>query len=129
VGSAEVGNGATASTHEQWTTAALVVVALVSLTNTGGTPGTDIVPGYVSQPYRDVVVPPRRLVGFARVELMPGQSKVVHVTFPTSALAVTPGDMASTSPPEVDPGAYQLVLDKNWTTPYDVALSAPFTIS
>jgi hypothetical protein len=57
------------------------------------------------------------------------EQRVVHVTFPTSALAVTPRDMASTSPAEVEPGAYQLVLDKNGTTPYDVAMSAPFTMS
>jgi beta-glucosidase len=105
------------------------VTATFTVTNTGGTRGTDIVPVYVSQPVSDVVVPPQRLVGFTRVDLMPGQSKVVQVAFPTSALAVTPGDIASTSSPEVERGAYRLVLDKNSTTPYEVAWSVPFTIS
>jgi len=29
----------------------------------------------------------------------------------------------------VEPGAYQVVLDKNTTTPYAVDLTAPFTIT
>ena len=44
-----------------------------------------------------MVVPPQRLVGFARVELHAGQSKTVHVSFPVSELAVTPGDIDGTA--------------------------------
>jgi beta-glucosidase len=105
------------------------VTASFTVTDTGGRAGTDIVPVYVSQPVSDVVVPPQRLVGFTRVDLLGGQSKQVQVTFPVSALAVTPGDMASTSSPAVESGAYRVALDKNDTTPYDVAASAPFTIT
>ena len=43
-----------------------------TVTNTGSRAGTDIVPVYVHQPISDVVVPPQRLVGFARVALESG---------------------------------------------------------
>jgi len=52
-----------------------------TVTNTGSRAGTDIVPVYVAQPVSSVVVPPQRLVGFARVTLDPGASKVVQVSF------------------------------------------------
>jgi beta-glucosidase len=82
--------------------------ATFTVTNTGGRAGTQIVPVYVRQPISDVVVPPQRLVGFARVTLDPGQSQTVHVSFPVSVLAVTPGDIDATRPPKVQPGAYRL---------------------
>jgi beta-glucosidase len=103
--------------------------ATFTVTNTGSRAGTDIVPVYVQQPVSAVVVPPQRLVGFARVQLDAGQSKTVSVPFPVSTLAVTPGDIESTAAPAVEPGAYQVVLDKNTTTPYNVNLTAPFTIT
>lgn len=102
--------------------------ATFTVTNTGSVAGTDIVPVYVAQPVSAVVVPPQRLVGFARVTLNPGQSKQVHVTFPASALGVSQGDIDSAAPPSVEPGGYIVQLDKDDTTPYDVDLSANFTI-
>ncbi len=105
------------------------VTATFTVTNTGSRAGTDIVPVYVHQPISAVVVPPQRLVGFARVSLDAGQSKTVSVAFPVSTLAVTPGDIDATAAPAVETGAYQVVLDKNTTTPYDVNLTAPFTIT
>ncbi len=102
--------------------------ATFTVTNTGSRAGTDIVPVYVSQPVSSVVVPPQRLVGFARVALDPGQSKPVTVTFPVSTLAKTQGDINAAGPPSVEPGSYLVQLNKDTTTPYDVAASAPFTI-
>jgi beta-glucosidase len=102
--------------------------ATFSVTNTGTRSGTDIVPVYVSQPVSSVVVPPQRLVGFTRVTLGAGKSTVAHVSFPASALAETQGDINASGPPTVEPGDYAVALDKNDTTPYDVAVSAPFTI-
>jgi beta-glucosidase len=75
------------------------------------------------------VVPPQRLVGFARVDLAAGQSKVVEVSFATSTLAETQGDINASGAPTVEPGAYIVQLDKNTRTPYSVDQSAPFTIS
>ena len=103
--------------------------ARFTVTNTGTRAGTAVVPVYVSQPVSDVVAPPQRLVGFARVALAAGESKTVEVRFAVSALAVTPGDVASTRRPAVEPGSYSVVIDKNTTTPYQVAQSAPFTVS
>lgn len=65
-------------------------------------------PVYVRQPVSDVVVPPQRLVGFARVNLDAGASKVVRVSFPVSELAVTSGDIEGNGRRAVEPGAYQV---------------------
>ncbi len=100
-----------------------------TVSNTGSRAGTDIVPIYVAQPVSGVVVPPQRLVGFTRVTLDAGQSQVVHVSFPASALAVSQGDINAAGPPTVEPGGYIVQIDKNDTTPYHVDVSAPFTIS
>jgi beta-glucosidase len=102
--------------------------ATFTVTNTGSRRGTDIVPVYVAQPVSNVVVPPQRLVGFVRVTLGAGQAKTVHVQFPVSRLAETQGDINAAAPPTVEPGHYIVQLDKDDTTPYDVAASAPFTI-
>jgi len=53
----------------------------------------------------------------------------VDVQFPVSTLAETQGDIDASAPPKVAPGAYVVQLNKNNTTPYDVAASAPFTIN
>ena len=103
--------------------------ATFTVTNTGTRAGTDIVPVYVAQPVSAVLVPPQRLVGFTRVTLDPGQSKTVHVTFATSTLGVSQGDINSAAPPSVEAGNYIVQLDKDDTTPYDVEVSAPFTIN
>ena len=103
--------------------------ATFTVANTGSRSGTDIVPVYVAQPVSSVVVPPQRLVAFTRVTLGAGESKVVHVSFPTSALAESQGDINAAGPPTVEPGSYIVQLNKNDTTPYDVDVSAAFTIS
>jgi beta-glucosidase len=103
--------------------------ASFTVTNTGNVAGTDIVPVYVSQPVSNEIVPPQRLVGFTRVDLAAGQSKTVQVTFPTSTLAKSHGDINSAEPPSVEPGAYQVQLNNNTPAPYDVADRASFTIS
>jgi beta-glucosidase len=103
--------------------------ARFTVTNTGSRDGTDIVPLYVAQPVSGVVTPPQRLVGFTRVTLDAGQSKVVEITFPVSQLAETQGDINASGPPSVEPGSYVAQLDKNSTTPYEVEVSAPFTVS
>src|SRR2546426_901799 len=102
--------------------------ATFTVSNTGSRSGTDIVPVYVAQPVSSVVVPPQRLVGFTRVTLAAGQSKTVQVDFPVSTLAETQGDIDASGPPKVEPGSYVVQLNKNNTTPYNVAVSAPFTI-
>jgi beta-glucosidase len=95
------------------------VTATFTVANTGSRAGTDIVPVYVHQPVSAVVVPPQRLVGFARVTLDAGKSETVHVSFPVTELAVTPGDIESFAPPRVESGSYQVQVG---------TLSAAFTI-
>lgn len=87
------------------------MTATFTVSNTGSVGGTDIVPVYVHQPVSAVVVPPQRLVGFARVTLSPGQTKTVHVAFRVSQqLAVPPGDIDGTASPQVELGAYQVQI-------------------
>ncbi|MEP6559638.1 MAG: glycoside hydrolase family 3 N-terminal domain-containing protein [Nakamurella sp.] len=97
-------------------------------TNSGSVDGTDIIPLYVNQPVSDVVTPPQRLVGFTRIDLKAGESKPVVVRFPLTALGVSAGDIDAAGPPTVQKGDYVLQLNKNTTTPYEVELSAPFTV-
>jgi beta-glucosidase len=87
--------------------------AMVTVKNTGSRSGTDLVAVFASQPVtHDVVVAPtRRLVGFARVTLAPGESQVVRVPIALKMLAVTPGDIESFAPPRVPPGAYTLTVN------------------
>jgi beta-glucosidase len=86
------------------------VTATFTVANTGSRDGATVVPVYVSQPVSDVVVPPKRLVGFARVDLVKGASPVVHVSFPVSELAVTPDDIDSSERPAVERGTYRVVV-------------------
>jgi beta-glucosidase len=100
------------------------VTATFTVQNTGSVAGTDIVPVYVHQPVSLVTVPNQRLAAFTRVTLNPGQSKTVKVSFPVSVLAVTPGDIESTSAPAVETGAYQAQLGAP-----TASASANFTIT
>src|SRR3954451_11086606 len=97
------------------------MAASVTVTNTGTRAGTDVVQVYAEQPttHEIVIAPPRRLVGFARVTLDPGQTRTVAIPISLSALATTPGDIQSAAPPVVQPGDYQLAVG---------AMRAPFTI-
>jgi beta-glucosidase len=82
--------------------------ATFTVANTGSRAGATVVPVYVSQPVSTLVVPPQRLVGWARVELAAGQSRTVNVTFPVSQLAVTTGDIDASGRRAVEPGSYQV---------------------
>ncbi len=93
--------------------------ATFTVANTGSRAGTTVVPVYVSQPVSTLVVPPQRLVGWARVTLDPGQSRSVEVTFPASELAVTTGDIEASGPRAVERGSYQVHVG---------SMSADFTI-
>jgi beta-glucosidase len=84
--------------------------ATFTVANTGSRSGTTVVPVYVSQPVSTLVVPPRRLVGWARVDLAAGQSRTVNVSFPVSQLAVTTGDIDASGRRAVEPGAYQVLV-------------------
>jgi hypothetical protein len=84
-----------------------------TVSNTGGRDGADVVPVYVQTPTNtgNILRPPQQLVGFARVDLKAGASQQVAVSFPTSALAVTPGDIDASGPRQVQPGEYDVVVE------------------
>jgi beta-glucosidase len=86
------------------------VTAKFTVSNTGGRKGADVEPVFVNRPLdsNGVLTPAHRLVGFARVDLAAGQQQSVSVSFPISELAVTPGDIEGSAPPQVQPGDYQL---------------------
>jgi beta-glucosidase len=93
--------------------------ATFTVANTGSRAGATVVPVYVHQPVSDVIAPPRRLVGFTRVNLAAGESRVVHVTFPVSELAVTPGDIDGAGKRQVESGPYEVQVG---------SMSADFTV-
>jgi beta-glucosidase len=80
----------------------------VTVANTGSRAGDLVVPVYVSQPTSAVLAPAKRLVAFTRVSLAAGQTRTVHLTFPVSRLAVTPGDVNGAGAPRAEAGGYQL---------------------
>jgi beta-glucosidase len=91
----------------------------VAVTNTGTVAGSTVVPVYVHQPVSPVLVPDKRLVGFTRVDLKPGETKTVQVTFNVSQLGVTTGDVDAAGRREVEKGAYAVVVG---------TAQAPFTV-
>jgi beta-glucosidase len=54
------------------------------------------------------------------VTLAAGQQRTVHLTFPVSRLAVTPGDINGAGSPRVEPGTYQLSTVDSATAPVTV---------
>ena len=85
------------------------ISATFTVTNTGRPRGDrDRAWVFVHRASSDATVPPHRLVGFARVPLDTGQARTLQVDFPSSVLAVTPGDIDSTAPPQVERGIYTL---------------------
>ena len=82
------------------------VTVTVTAADTGAKAGDLVVPVFASQPVSAVLVPSKRLVGFARVHLNAGQSTTVTVSVPDSALGVVQGDINAQGPPQVEHGQY-----------------------
>jgi beta-glucosidase len=89
------------------------VTVRVAVENTGETPGEHAVEVYLSRPPLPVLTPLRQLVGFTKVALEPGETKMVTLTIPVSRLAVIPGDVLGDAENVVMPGSYQLMVDQN----------------
>jgi beta-glucosidase len=62
-------------------------VVSAEVKNTGHCAGADVVQFYVGQDQPTLPTPPRKLTGFARVELIPGQKKKVQFTLDAGTLA------------------------------------------
>lgn len=80
------------------------VTASVTITNTGQRTGTEIVQFYASHRGALVTRPAQELVGFARVELHPGQTATVDLAFSTGQLAYLGAKHTFT----FDPGVIEL---------------------
>src|SRR5204863_8989173 len=78
------------------------VTATVAVTNTGSRTGDDVVQLYIHDPVASISQPVRRLRGFQRVTLAPGQTQTVSFTLDASdwgfydnrgAFVVEPGEI------------------------------------
>ncbi|WP_435875673.1 glycoside hydrolase family 3 C-terminal domain-containing protein [Nonomuraea jabiensis] len=99
-----------------------LVRARVTVTNTGPRPGVEVVQFYTHQQRSRVKQPLRRLRGFEKVRLAPGESRAVSLTLPVSELAfwdVTRSRFVVESAP------HQLMVGRSAT---DLRLSARFEV-
>ncbi|MFI7638532.1 glycoside hydrolase family 3 C-terminal domain-containing protein [Nonomuraea sp. NPDC049400] len=99
-----------------------VVRAEATVTNIGVRPGVEVVQFYTHQQRSRVKQPLRRLRGFEKVRLAPGESRAVTLTLPVSELAfwdVTRGRFV------VESSSHQLMVGRSAT---DLRLSARFEV-
>ncbi len=94
----------------------------VTVTNTGTRAGVEVVQLYVGDLVASVALPDRRLVGFERVELAPGQSAAVRFELHPSRLAFHDEDFEFVC----EPGAFRAEVGGCAGEP---ALSATFDLS
>jgi beta-glucosidase len=80
----------------------------VTVRNTGRVAGDSVVLAYGAPAASGTLRPDRRLVGFARAHLAPGETRAVRLEVRASALNVVPGDAIEGGPAVVRPGAYTL---------------------
>ncbi|MET7320592.1 glycoside hydrolase family 3 N-terminal domain-containing protein [Streptomyces sp. NPDC005549] len=89
----------------------------LTVRNTGGRSGTEVVQLYLHDPVASVVQPVQRLVGYARVDLEPGEARRLR--------AVVPADLASFTGRDgrrvVEPGELELMLAASSADPRLIA--------
>lgn len=98
------------------------VTVSFTVKNTSEVKGTEVAEVYFHQVTASVTTYVKRLGGFARVELGPGESRQVTVTIPGSELAILDRKMKWT----VEPGAFEVYVGGSST---DTPLKAGFTVS
>jgi beta-glucosidase len=98
-------------------TAAVPVDGLIRLRatvgNTGTRPGTAVPQLYLSDPVASVTRPVRRLIGFARVDVLPGSTATVEFDIHTDLTAFTGRDLRR----RVEPGRIVLTVAQSATDP------------
>ncbi|MFD7974535.1 beta-glucosidase [Streptomyces sp. NPDC059071] len=85
----------------------------LTVANTGDRTGTEVVQLYLHDPVASVVQPVRRLVGYVRVDLAPGESRRIHVTVPADLASFTGREGTRV----VEPGALELLFGSSSTEP------------
>jgi beta-glucosidase len=98
------------------------VHASVTISNKGDRAGTEVVQLYAADTATGVTLPAQQLVGFARVDLDPGQSKTVAFTVPLSVLAYS----GITGEVVMEPGPIELSVGSSSD---DIRSSATFTVA
>ena len=86
------------------------VTVMFAVTNTGSRSGADVAQLYVTDRHSHVPRPVKELQGFARVELAPGQTKLVSITIDRRALSyydVNRHDWTA------DPGAFEILIGRS----------------
>ncbi|MEU4571967.1 glycoside hydrolase family 3 C-terminal domain-containing protein [Nonomuraea sp. ATR24] len=99
------------------------VTGEVTVTNTGDRPGAEVVQFYTHQQRSRVKQPLRRLRGFERVRLAPGESRTVRLTLPVTELAFWD---VTRSRFVVETAPHQLMVGRSAT---DLRLSARFEVT
>ncbi len=82
------------------------VVVSADVTNVGTRPGREVVQLYLHDPVASVVVPVRRLRGFEKVTLGPGESKTVRFTLGPDDFALLDAGLRWT----VEPGTFEVMV-------------------
>ncbi|MFF5340078.1 glycoside hydrolase family 3 N-terminal domain-containing protein [Streptomyces althioticus] len=96
--------------------------ASLTVRNTGERAGTEVVQLYLHDPVASVVQPVQRLVGYARLDLEPGEERRVRVTVPADVASFTGRDGHRI----VEPGALELRLATSST---ETRLTAEVTLT
>ncbi|MEU4880164.1 glycoside hydrolase family 3 N-terminal domain-containing protein [Streptomyces althioticus] len=96
--------------------------ASLTVRNTGERAGTEVVQLYLHDPVASVVQPVQRLVGYARLDLEPGEERRVRVTVPADVASFTGRDGRRI----VEPGALELRLAASST---DARLTTTVTLT
>jgi beta-xylosidase len=95
--------------------------ASLTVTNAGKQRGTEVVQLYASDTATSVTLPAQQLIGFARVDLAPGESKSVVFMAPLSLLGYT----GRTGEFVIEPGPVELSAGSSSS---DIRSSAKFDI-
>ena len=77
----------------------------VEVRNSGARQGDETVQVYVRDVLASVTQPVKRLIGFRRITLAPGESRLVEIGIPASALALWNEDMEHV----VEPGDFHIM--------------------
>jgi beta-glucosidase len=94
-----------------------VTAVEVTITNTGSYAGEEVVQLYVTDEVASVARPRRRLIGFGRVDLAPGDSRTVRFDVHPSRLAFYDSGMRFVC----EPGAFTFAVGASWK---DIRLSS-----
>ena len=94
---------------------ASTVTVSIDVTNTGDRHGGHIVEVYNTQSYGSVLQPNRRLMGYERVALDPGESTTAEIEAALSSIAVVPGEVPGLQGKAIEAGEYELSINDRTT--------------